>query len=104
MSTATGANVPPATSAKSPQALAACLSLPAVVSASAFACANPEAESFWTVASFSSSVLHLASAGMYSCSIVVLPCTAADAAFIAVMTSIFNAEARPIADFITPCI
>ena len=41
---------------------------------------------------------------MYSCSIVVLPCTAADAAFIAVITSIFNAEARPIADFITPCI
>ena len=104
MSVATGANMPPATSARSPQAFAHCFSLPVAVCASARACANPDADNFCTTASFSDSVLHFASAGMYSCKAVVLPCTAAEAALTAVMTSIFRADASPIADRMTPCI
>ena len=44
-SVATGANILPIVSERSPQALAQPLSLPSVESASAFACAKPERES-----------------------------------------------------------
>ena len=98
-STATGANVSPATSARSPQAFAACLSLPVVLSASAFACAKPSFIAFSAMAYFSVSDLHLERAGIISFSLSVFPWTTVAAARTASFSPMPKTLDSPIAPF-----